>query len=71
MKSIEFLGNSLKAISEFPEDARKAAGYQLRRVQDEVLPEDFNPMPDIGAGVEEIRIWARSGTYRVIYASFG
>jgi phage-related protein len=24
-------------------------------------------MPTVGAGVEEIRIWADSGTYRVIY----
>ena len=24
-------------------------------------------MPSIGSGVEEIRIWAKSGTYRVIY----
>lgn len=26
-------------------------------------------MPDIGKGVEEIRVWASSGTYRVIYTS--
>jgi phage-related protein len=24
-------------------------------------------MPSIGAGVEEIRVWVESGTYRVIY----
>jgi phage-related protein len=26
-------------------------------------------MPDIGKGVEEIRVWASSGTYRVIYTA--
>lgn len=66
MKEIEFLGDSLKVLSDFPEDARQAAGYQLRRVQDGIPPEDFKPMTDIGKGVEEIRIWVGSGTYRVL-----
>jgi phage-related protein len=69
VKVIEFLGDSLKAIREFPVDARQAAGYQLRRVQEGVPPEDFKPMSDIGQGVEEIRVWASSGTYRVIYTA--
>jgi phage-related protein len=69
MKLLEFLGDSFKALSEFPKDARQAAGYQLRRVQDGIPPEDFKPMPDIGKGVEEIRIWAGSGTYRVLYTA--
>jgi phage-related protein len=69
MKEIEFLGNSLRAISEFPRDARQAAGYQLRSVQDGNDPEDFKPMPDIGMGVEEIRVWVDTGTYRVIYTA--
>jgi phage-related protein len=69
MKEIEFLGNSLRAISEFPRDARQAVGYQLRSVQDGNDPEDFRPMPDIGTGVEEIRVWVDTGTYRVIYTA--
>jgi phage-related protein len=69
VKELEFLGDSLKAISGFPKDARQAAGYQLRRVQDGLLPEDFKPMSDIGAGVVEIRIWAGQGTYRVVYTA--
>jgi phage-related protein len=69
MKLIEFLGDSYKALSEFPKDARQAAGYQLRRVQDGIPPEDFKPMSDIGKGVDEIRIWAGSGTYRVLYTA--
>jgi phage-related protein len=67
MKDLEFLGDSLKALSEFPREARQAAGYQLRRVQDGLLPEDSKPMPEIGAGVEEIRVWGGTGTYRVLY----
>jgi phage-related protein len=32
-------------------------------------PDDFKPLPAIGKGVEEIRIWEDSGTYRVIYTA--
>jgi phage-related protein len=32
MKAIRFLGDSLKALQEFPEDARRDAGRQLARV---------------------------------------
>ena len=69
MKELEFLGDSLKMLSEFPRDARQVAGYQLRRVQDGLPPEDFKPMTDIGAGVEEIRVWGNAGTYRVLYTA--
>lgn len=69
MKPVEFLGDSLKVIREFPSDARQAAGYQLRRVQEGIPPDDFKPMSDIGPGVEEIRVWASSGTFRVIYTA--
>jgi phage-related protein len=69
MKSVEFLGDSLKVISDFPRAARQAAGYQLRRLQEGKVPEDFKPLPIIGKGVEEIRIWDEVGTYRVIYTA--
>ena len=32
-------------------------------------PDDFEPMPPIGASVEEIRIADESGAYRVIYVA--
>jgi phage-related protein len=32
-------------------------------------PDDFKPMPGIGKGVEELRVWDDSGTYRVIYTA--
>jgi len=31
--------------------------------------DDFKPMPSIGKGVEEIRVWEASGTYRVVYTA--
>ena len=33
MKPIQFLGNSLKALRDFPEGAKQDAGYQLDKVQ--------------------------------------
>jgi phage-related protein len=69
MKSIVFVGDSLKRLREFPEDARHDAGYQLDKVQRGQTPDDCKPMPAIGKGVEEIRIWDDSGTYRVIYTA--
>jgi phage-related protein len=69
MKPIRFLGNALKCLRDFPEDARQDAGYQLDKVQRGEQPDDFKPMPSIGKGVEEIRIWDDTGTYRVIYTA--
>jgi phage-related protein len=69
MKLISFLGDSLKCLREFPEDAKQDAGYQLDKVQRGDQPDDFKPMPSIGKGVEEIRVWDDSGTYRVIYTA--
>src|SRR5277367_3687318 len=69
MKPVQFLGDSLKCLREFPKDVRQDAGWQLDRVQRGKQPDDFTPMPSIGKGVEEIRVWDDSGTYRVIYTA--
>lgn len=69
MKPICFLGDSLDCLRDFPEDAKHDAGYQLDKVQHGEQPDDFKPMPSIGRGVEEIRVWDDRGTYRVIYTA--
>lgn len=69
MKPIRFLGDSLKALRDFPKDARQNAGYQLEKVQNGEASNDCKPMPSVGKGVEEIRIWEESGTYRVLYTA--
>ncbi len=61
------MGDSLKRLREFPSDARHDAGYQLDKVQRGRQPSDFKPIPSIGKGVEELRVWDETGTYRVIY----
>lgn len=67
VRPVCFLGDSLKSIRDFPEDARHDVGYQLDKVQRGDQPDDFKPMSSIGRGVEEIRVSEPSGAYRVIY----
>jgi phage-related protein len=67
VKPVEFTGDSLVRVREFPKAARRAAGYQLDRVQRGLEPDDWKPMQAIGSGVREIRIRDRSGAFRVIY----
>lgn len=69
MKPLRFVGDSLKCLREFPEDAKQDAGYQLDKVQRGEQPIDFKPMPTIGKGVEELRVRDESGAYRVIYTA--
>jgi len=69
MKPVQFLGDSLRCLRDFPVDARQDAGYQLDKVQRGLHPDDFKPMPTIGRGVEEIRIRDDSGIYRVLYTA--
>ena len=69
MKPVEFLSDSLECLRDFPSDARQDAGWQLELVQRGKQPSDFKPMPAIGKGVEEIRIWDDAGTFRVIYTA--
>lgn len=67
MKPIEFAGDLLARLRDFPPTARRAAGYQLDRVQRGLEPDDWKTMQTIGAGVRELRIRDRAGAFRVIY----
>jgi phage-related protein len=66
-KPVEFLGDSLRDLKRFPEDARRQAGRQLDLVQQSKEPVDWKPMTSIGVGVREIRLRDAQGIYRVIY----
>lgn len=64
------MGSSRRDLRGFPDEARSAAGCELRRVQRGLEPTDWKPMPTVGPGVREIRV--RTGReHRVFYvASF-
>jgi phage-related protein len=61
-----FMGPSRQAIKNFPEPARRAAGWQIRDVQRGREPDDWKPMVSIGPGAKEIRLH-KPNEYRVIY----
>jgi phage-related protein len=61
-----FVGSSLDEIREFPNAAKREAGYQLSQIQLGFEPSDWKPMQVIGPGVREIRIH-HDGEFRVIY----
>lgn len=68
-KAIEFRGSSLDDLRAFPCLARREAGHQLDQVQHGLEPDDWKPMPTIGAGVREIRIRDVAGAFRVVYVA--
>jgi len=65
-KPILWVGSSLDDLRAFPEDARRIAGFELRRVQQGLQPTDWKPMGSVGAGVEEIRVHTGQ-EHRVFY----
>ena len=67
MKTVVFRGSSLDDLRSFPASAMWEAGYQIDRIQNGLLPDDFKPMTSVGSAVAEIRIWDEAGTFRVIY----
>jgi phage-related protein len=68
MKPLNFIGSSLDDLRNFPDEARKAAGFELHSVQSGLEPNDWKPMPSIGRGVKEIRIHVL-GEWRIIYVA--
>ena|GEM_PF-639572 len=52
----------------FPDTARRRAGQELDLRQQGLEPNDFKPMPSVGAGVYELRIRA-AGAFRVFYVA--
>ena len=68
MKVLKFIGSSLDDLRNFPDEARRAAGFELFAVQSGLDPLDWKPMQSIGIGAREIRIHVL-GEWRVIYVA--
>ena len=67
-KPVEWLGSSLDDPRGCPADARREAGFQLERVQQGLMPNDWKPMLTVGAGVTEIRV-RKGREHRVFYVA--
>jgi phage-related protein len=68
MKDVEWVGNSKERLKQFPEEAKREGGRQLRFVQGGMQPNDWRPMSTIGAGVIEIRLH-EPHEHRILYAA--
>lgn len=69
MKSVSFRGTSLVDLRQFPDSAKREAGYQIDKVQNGEEPDNWKPMKTIGPGVNEIRIADEGDAYRVLYVA--
>src|SRR4029077_16725457 len=69
MKPVHFVGTSREDLRELPDRAKETAGFQLFKVQQGKEPDDWKPMPSVGAGVQEIRVRGERGAYRVFYVA--
>ncbi len=67
-KTLIWLGSSRVDLRAFPALSRRLAGFQLRRVQQGLDPDDWKPMQTVGPGVREIRIQV-GGAHRVFYVA--
>ena len=65
-KLLFWLGSSLDDIRSFPADVRQLAGFQLRRIQQGLDPNDWKPVRVVGQGVREIRIHTEL-EHRILY----
>jgi phage-related protein len=68
IKSLKFIASSLDDLCNFPDEARRAAGFELHAIQSGLDPSDWKPMQVVGSGVKEIRIHIL-GEWRVIYVA--
>ena len=68
-KEIRWVGSAYDDLLTFPEDPRRAAGFQLGKIQAGLDPDDWKPFDEAGVGTREIRIREASGIYRVMYVA--
>jgi phage-related protein len=68
MKPLKFIGSSEDDLASFPCEVKQVSGYPLFRVQAGLMPSDWKPMLNVGAGAYEIRVHVL-GEWRVIYVA--
>jgi phage-related protein len=67
-KPVVWLGSSKDDLSAFPKVAKSRAGFELRALQRGERPSSTKPIPEVGRGVEEIRVNVGEA-YRVFYVA--
>ena len=67
-KPLVLLGSARRDLRAFPSAARRRSGFQLRKVQQGLDPDDWKPMTSAGVGVRESRIQTELA-HRVFYVA--
>jgi phage-related protein len=67
-RPVYWMGDSLKVLRGFPEEAQDDIGHSLMIVQAGLTPLDSKPLTGIGSGVFEIATRHDGDTYRTVYA---
>jgi phage-related protein len=67
-RPVYWMGDSLKVLRSFPEEAQDDIGHSLMIVQAGLTPLDSKPLTGIGSGVFEIVTRYDGDTYRTVYA---
>lgn len=69
MKECEFLGDSKKIITSFPNGAKAEMLHQIEKLLHGLEPSDWKVVHGVGAGVKEIRIRNDKNQYRAVYVA--
>ena len=56
-REVYYFKAAQKAIQGFPEGARKTLAFEIELLIEGEDPSDFAPMPSVGKGVYEVRVW--------------
>ena len=67
LRQVLRVGSSLKDLKSMPVEVQKEFGHSLRDIQKGRDPGNIKPLKHLGAGISEIIVNERNGTFRVMY----
>ena len=68
LRTLVWLGNSLRNLRAFPAEAKKIIGDELQLIQFGGMPRDAKPFKGVGSGVFEIALRYDAEAYRTVLA---
>ena len=70
MKEVRWIGDSRAVVRAFPKGAKLKVGQELTRVQLGADPKHGKALPQVGRGVQEVRVSDNKEAYRVVLHTF-
>jgi phage-related protein len=68
-KPVVFWADSIEKLRSFPREVRIDVGHALTLVEQGGVPPSFDHLPELGAGVMEIKTSFSGDTYRAFYVA--